>query len=378
MKRVLFIDRDGTLIKEVPPTYQIDTLEKIEYYPKVFTYMVKIATELDYELVMVTNQDGMGTESFPEAHFWLVQNKIIQAFENEGVVFKAVHVDRTFAHENAPTRKPGTGMLTQYFSADYDLANSFVIGDRITDVQLAKNLGAKAIWMNEGTGLGSAEIKDAAATLQPVIALESTDWAKIYEFLKLGLRNVTHTRTTKETDISISLNLDGKGQAHIETGLGFFDHMLEQIARHGNIDLTIKAKGDLHIDEHHTIEDTGLALGEAMAKALADKRGMERYGFCLPMDDCLAQVAIDFGGRNWLVWDAKFNREKIGEMPTEMFFHFFKSFSDAAKCNLNIKAEGENEHHKIEAIFKAFAKAIKMAVRRDPSNLQLPSTKGVL
>lgn len=378
MKRVLFIDRDGTLIKEVPPTYQIDTLEKIEYYPKVFTYMVKIATELDYELVMVTNQDGMGTESFPEAHFWLVQNKIIQAFENEGVVFKAIHVDRTFAHENAPTRKPGTGMLTQYFSADYDLANSFVIGDRITDVQLAKNLGAKAIWMNEGTGLGSAEIKDAAATLQPVIALESTDWAKIYEFLKLGLRTVTHTRTTKETDISISLNLDGKGQAHIETGLGFFDHMLEQIARHGNIDLTIKAKGDLHIDEHHTIEDTGLALGEAMAKALADKRGMERYGFCLPMDDCLAQVAIDFGGRNWLVWDAKFNREKIGEMPTEMFFHFFKSFSDAAKCNLNIKAEGENEHHKIEAIFKAFAKAIKMAVRRDPSNLQLPSTKGVL
>jgi len=378
MKRVLFIDRDGTLIKEVPPTYQIDTLEKIEYYPKVFTYMVKIATELDYELVMVTNQDGMGTESFPEAHFWLAQNKIIQAFENEGVVFKAIHVDRTFAHENAPTRKPGTGMLTQYFSADYDLANSFVIGDRITDVQLAKNLGAKAIWMNEGTGLGSAEIKDAAATLQPVIALESTDWAKIYEFLKLGLRTVTHTRTTKETDISISLNLDGKGLAHIETGLGFFDHMLEQIARHGNIDLTIKAKGDLHIDEHHTIEDTGLALGEAMAKALADKRGMERYGFCLPMDDCLAQVAIDFGGRNWLVWDAKFNREKIGEMPTEMFFHFFKSFSDAAKCNLNIKAEGENEHHKIEAIFKAFAKAIKMAVRRDPSNLQLPSTKGVL
>lgn len=378
MKRVLFIDRDGTLIKEVPPTYQIDTLEKIEYYPKVFTYMVKIATELDYELVMVTNQDGLGTEAFPEAHFWLVQNKIIQAFENEGVVFKAIHVDRTFPHENAPTRKPGTGMLTQYFSADYDLANSFVIGDRITDVQLAKNLGAKAIWMNEGTGLGSAEIKDAAAALQPVIALESTDWAKIYEFLKLGLRTVTHTRTTKETDISISLNLDGKGQAFIETGLGFFDHMLEQIARHGNIDLTIKAKGDLHIDEHHTIEDTGLALGEAMAKALADKRGMERYGFCLPMDDCLAQVAIDFGGRNWLVWDAKFNREKIGEMPTEMFFHFFKSFSDAAKCNLNIKAEGENEHHKIEAIFKAFAKAVKMAVRRDPSNLQLPSTKGVL
>ena len=378
MKRVLFIDRDGTLIKEVPPTYQIDSLEKIEYYPKVFTYMARIAAEMDYELVMVTNQDGLGTESFPEAHFWLVQNQIIRAFENEGVKFTAVHVDRTFPHENAPTRKPGTGMLIKYFSADYDLANSFVIGDRITEVQLAKNLGAKAIWMNEGTGLGSGEIKDAADALKPVIALESTDWAKIYEFLKLGLRTVTHTRTTKETDISISLNLDGKGQAQIETGLGFFDHMLEQIARHGNIDLSIKAKGDLHIDEHHTIEDTGLALGEAMAKALADKRGMERYGFCLPMDDCLAQVAIDFGGRNWIVWDAAFHREKIGEMPTEMFFHFFKSFSDAARCNLNIKAEGENEHHKIEAIFKAFAKAIKMAVRRDPANLQLPSTKGVL
>lgn len=378
MKRVLFIDRDGTLIKEVPPTYQIDSLEKIEYYPKVFSYMSRIAAEMDYELVMVTNQDGLGTGSFPEAHFWLVQNQVIRAFENEGVNFAAVHVDRTFPHENAPTRKPGTGMLKKYFSEEYDLANSFVIGDRITDVQLAKNLGAKAIWMNEGTGLGNAEIKDAVDALKPVIALESTDWAKIYEFLKLGLRTVTHTRTTKETDITISLNLDGKGQAQIETGLGFFDHMLDQIARHGNIDLAIKAKGDLHIDEHHTIEDTGLALGEAMAKALADKRGMERYGFCLPMDDCLAQVAIDFGGRNWLVWDATFKREKIGEMPTEMFFHFFKSFSDAAKCNLNIKAEGENEHHKIEAIFKAFAKAIKMAVKRDPANLQLPSTKGVL
>lgn len=378
MKRVLFIDRDGTLIKEVPPTYQIDSLEKIEFYPKAFSYMSRIAAELNYELVMVTNQDGLGTESFPEAHFWLVQDRVIRAFENEGVFFSAVHVDRTFPHENAPTRKPGTGMLTKYFSEEYDLANSFVIGDRITDVQLAKNLGAKAIWMNEGTGLGSAEIKDTIDALRPIIALESTDWAKIYEFLKLGLRTVTHTRTTKETDISISLNLDGKGQAQIETGLGFFDHMLEQIARHGSIDLTIKAKGDLHIDEHHTIEDTGLALGEAMAQALADKRGMERYGFCLPMDDCLAQVAIDFGGRNWIVWDAAFHREKIGEMPTEMFFHFFKSFSDAAKCNLNIKAEGDNEHHKIEAIFKAFAKAIKMAVRRDPANLQLPSTKGVL
>jgi len=378
MTRVLFIDRDGTLIREVPPTYQVDSLEKIEYYPRVFTYLAKIAAELDYELVMVTNQDGLGTGSFPEAAFWLVQNQVVRAFENEGIRFAAVHIDRTFPHENAPTRKPGTGMLTKYFSEEYDLANSFVIGDRITDVQLAKNLGAKAIWMNEGTGLGNAEISDAVEALQPVIALESTDWAKIYEFLKLGLRTVTHTRTTKETDISITLNLDGKGQAQISTGLGFFDHMLEQIARHGNIDLVINAKGDLHIDEHHTIEDTGIALGEAMAKALADKRGMERYGFCLPMDDCLAQVAIDFGGRSWIVWDAVFTREKVGEMPTEMFFHFFKSFSDAAKCNLNIKAEGQNEHHKIEAIFKAFAKAIKMAVRRDPANLRLPSTKGVL
>jgi len=378
MKRVLFIDRDGTMIKEVPPTYQIDSLEKVEFYPKVFTYLSRIAAELDYELVMVTNQDGLGTSSFPEADFWPAQNFILRAFENEGVKFDAVHVDRTFPHENAPTRKPGTGMLTQYFSADYDLANSFVIGDRITDVQLAKNLGAKAIWMNEGTGLGSAEVNANAQALKETIVLESTDWQKIYEFLKLGLRTVSHTRTTKETDIFISLNLDGTGKADISTGLGFFDHMLDQIARHGSIDLTVKAKGDLHIDEHHTIEDVGIALGEAMAKGLADKRGIERYGFCLPMDDCLAQAAIDFGGRNWIVWDAKFNREKIGEMPTEMFFHFFKSFSDAAKCNLNIKAEGENEHHKIEAIFKTFAKAIKMAVRRDPANMQLPSTKGVL
>lgn len=378
MKRVLFIDRDGTLIKEVPPTYQIDNLEKVEFYPKAFTYMAKIAAELDYELVMVTNQDGLGTAVFPEGTFWPAQEFIIRAFENEGVVFKEVFIDRSFPADNAPTRKPGTGMLTRYFSPDYDLANSFVIGDRITDVQLAKNLGAKAIWINEGTGLGNTEIKDDAAALWPVIALESTDWAKIYEFLKLGLRTVTHTRKTKETDIVVSLNLDGTGKADIDTGLGFFDHMLDQIARHGGIDLTIKAKGDLHIDEHHTIEDVGITLGEAMALGLADKRGMERYGFCLPMDDCLAQAAIDFGGRNWIVWEATFNREKIGEMPTEMFYHFFKSFSDAAKCNLNIQATGQNEHHKIEAIFKVFAKAIKMAVRRDPMHMQLPSTKGVL
>ncbi|ASZ11425.1 bifunctional histidinol-phosphatase/imidazoleglycerol-phosphate dehydratase HisB [Chitinophaga pendula] len=378
MKRVLFIDRDGTLIKEVPPTYQIDSLEKVEFYPRVFTWMSRIAAEMDYELVIVTNQDGLGTASFPEDTFWPAHQHILKAFENEGVVFAAEYIDRSFPADNAPTRKPGTGMLTKYLSGDYDLANSFVIGDRITDVQLAKNLGAKAIWLNEGTGLGAAEISDAAADLQSVIALESTDWRKIYEFLKLGLRQVSHTRTTKETDIRIELNLDGKGQSNITTGLGFFDHMLDQIARHGSIDLTINAKGDLHIDEHHTIEDTGLALGEAVALALADKRGIERYGFCLPMDDCLAQVAIDFGGRNWLVWNAEFKREKIGEMPTEMFFHFFKSFSDAARCNLNIQASGDNEHHKIEAIFKAFAKAIKMAVRRNPENMQLPSTKGVL
>ncbi|MBS0026740.1 bifunctional histidinol-phosphatase/imidazoleglycerol-phosphate dehydratase HisB [Chitinophaga sp. 22321] len=378
MKRVLFIDRDGTLIKEVPPTYQIDSLDKVEFYPKVFVNMARIAAELDYELVMVTNQDGLGTDSFPENTFWPAQQMIIKAFENEGVKFDEIFIDRSFPADNAPTRKPRTGMLTKYLDGSYDLANSFVIGDRITDVQLAKNLGAKAIWINEGAGLGNAEISDDITALQPVIALESTDWNRIYEFLKLGLRTVTHVRKTNETDISIELNLDGTGKANIHTGLGFFDHMLDQIARHGAIDLNITAKGDLHIDEHHTIEDTGIALGEAIAKGLGDKRGIERYGFCLPMDDCLAQVGIDFGGRNWLVWEAEFKREKIGEMPTEMFYHFFKSFSDGAKANLNIKAEGENEHHKIEAIFKAFAKAIKMAVKRNPYNMQLPSTKGVL
>ncbi|MBC9932608.1 bifunctional histidinol-phosphatase/imidazoleglycerol-phosphate dehydratase HisB [Chitinophaga qingshengii] len=378
MKRVLFIDRDGTLIKEVPPTYQIDSLDKVEFYPKVFVNMARIAAELDYELVMVTNQDGLGTASFPEDTFWPAQNMIMKAFENEGVNFSEVFIDRSFPADNAPTRKPGTGMLTRFFSDGYDLANSFVIGDRITDVQLAKNLGAKAIWLNEGTGLGGAEINETAQALASVIALESTDWNRIYEFLKLGLRTVTHLRKTNETDITINLNLDGSGKADIRTGLGFFDHMLDQIARHGSIDLSIVAKGDLHIDEHHTIEDTGIALGEAIAKGLGDKRGIERYGFCLPMDDCLAQVGIDFGGRNWLVWDAEFKREKIGEMPTEMFFHFFKSFSDGAKANLNIKAEGQNEHHKIEAIFKSFAKAIRMAVKRNPYNMQLPSTKGML
>lgn len=378
MKRVLFIDRDGTLIQEVPPTYQIDSLDKVTFYPKSLVNMARIAGELDFELVMVTNQDGMGTPAFPEDTFWPAHHFIMKTFAGEGVIFNDECIDCTFPADNADTRKPGTGMLTKYLTGNYDLANSFVIGDRITDVQLAKNLGARAIWLNEGTGLGAAEIAGDRADLQSVIALETTDWNKIYEFLKLGLRTVTHTRKTKETDISITLNLDGAGKADISTGLGFFDHMLEQIARHGNMDLNIKATGDLHIDEHHTIEDVGITLGEAMAMGLSDKRGMERYGFCLPMDDCLAQAAIDFGGRSWLVWDAVFNREKIGEMPTEMFYHFFKSFSDAARCNLNIKAEGQNEHHKIEAIFKVFAKAVKMAVKRDPLHMQLPSTKGVL
>jgi imidazoleglycerol-phosphate dehydratase/histidinol-phosphatase len=375
--KVLFVDRDGTLIKE-PADEQIDSFEKLEFYPGALQYLPKIAAELDYELVMVTNQDGLGTSSFPEDTFWPVHNFILKTLENEGVKFSAVYIDRTFPAENAPTRKPGTALLTQYFDAGkYDLKNSFTIGDRENDVLLGKNLGAKAIWLNNNSGLGSGEFK-AKQEIKDTIALETTDWEKIYEFLKLGERVIEHRRATKETDIYIKINLDGKGDAKVSTGLHFFDHMLDQIARHGSIDLEITAKGDLHIDEHHTIEDTGIALGEVFAMALGNKKGIERYGFCLPMDDCLAQAAIDFGGRNWIVWDAEFKREKIGEMPTEMFYHFFKSFSDAAKCNLNIKAEGQNEHHKIEAIFKAFAKAIKMAVKRDINNMVLPSTKGLL
>ena len=380
MKRILFIDRDGTLINEAPPTYQLDSFDKLTFYPDMFFYMRKIAAELDYELVMVTNQDGLGTDIFPEEPFWMMHNFVMKSLENEAIHFDAVFIDKTFPADNALTRKPGTDMLTGYLNNEqYDIANSFVIGDRITDIQLAKNLGCKGIWMNEDANLGATDTSMNVDELrQSTIVLESTSWQKIYEFLKLGLRTVKHQRNTKETQISIELNLDGTGKANISTGLAFFDHMLDQIARHGNIDLNITAKGDLHIDEHHTIEDTGIALGEAFALALADKKGMERYGFCLPMDDCLAQVAIDFGGRNWIVWDAKFSREKVGEMPTEMFFHFFKSFSDASKTNLNIKAEGENEHHKIEAIFKAFARAIKMAVKRDPLKNFLPSTKGTL
>lgn len=379
MKKILFIDRDGTLITE-PEDEQIDSFAKLEFYPEMLQYLPKIAKELDFELVMVSNQDGLGTAVYPENTFWPVHNFILHTLKNEGVEFSDMVIDRTFAKDNAPTRKPGTALLTKYFNAEeYDLKNSFVIGDRLNDVILAKNLGAKALWLNNHTNLGGSEFSNQnPEELKPVIALETAEWEKIYEFLKLGQRSIEHRRSTKETDIFIKLNLDGKGESKVSTGLHFFDHMLDQIAKHGSIDLEIEAKGDLHIDEHHTIEDTGIALGEAIAQALGDKKGIGRYGFLLPMDDCLAQVAIDFGGRNWVVWDAVFNREKIGEMPTEMFYHFFKSFSDAAKCNLNIKAEGENEHHKIESIFKAFAKAIKMAVKRDINNMVLPSTKGVL
>ena len=387
MKKVLFIDRDGTLIKEAPPTYQLDDFSKLEFYPDMFYYMRKMAEELNYELVMVTNQDGLGTASFPEETFWPLQNLVMKSLANESIIFAEVIIDRTFPAENAPTRKPGIALLSKYINnPNFDIANSFVIGDRITDMQLAKNLNCKGLWLNTDAALGQTEITDTISDLRKeVIVLETSRWSDIYNYLKLPPRIITHERNTNETRITVELNIDGSGKANNNTGLPFFDHMLDQVARHGNIDLAITCDGDLHIDEHHSIEDTGIALGEAMAKALADKKGIERYGFSvpsgrqvLPMDDCLAQVAIDFGGRNWIVWDAEFKREKIGEMPTEMFFHFFKSFSDAAKCNLNIKAEGENEHHKIESIFKAFAKAIKMAVKRDIDNNSLPSTKGVL
>ncbi len=377
MKKVLFIDRDGTLNIE-PEDEQVDSFAKLKFYPRALYYLSKIAKELDFELVMVTNQDGLGTPSNPEENFWPIHNFMLDTFANEGVVFSEIVIDRTFAKDNAPTRKPNTGLLTKYLSEDYDLKNSFVIGDRLNDVILAKNLGSKAIFLRQNDALGSTEGMAKAEELTDVIALETQKWEDIYTFLRAGARKVNHVRKTNETDIKINLDLDGTGNATIKTGLNFFDHMLDQIARHGNMNLDIIANGDLHIDEHHTIEDTGIALGEAFAQAIGNKLGIERYGFCLPMDDCLAQVAIDFGGRNWIVWDAEFKREKVGDMPTEMFFHFFKSFSDASKCNLSIKAEGENEHHKIEAIFKAFAKAIKMAVKRDAEKMVLPSTKGVL
>ena len=375
MKKVLFIDRDGTLALE-PADYQLDALEKLVFYPEVFTYLGKIAREMDYELVMVTNQDGLGTASFPEDSFWPTHNFVLKSFENEGVVFDDILIDRSFPADNAPTRKPRTGLLTQYMDAEkYDLANSYVIGDRLTDMELAKNLGAKGLFIANDEALGAEE---ATKDLEAAIVLKTTTWKEIYNFLKLDQRIVTQKRTTHETDITLSLNLDGSGKSTIDTGIAFFDHMLDQIARHGNMDLDLVVKGDLEVDEHHTIEDTAIVLGEAFATALGNKLGIERYGFCLPMDDCLAQVSIDFGGRNWLVWETEFKREMIGQMPTEMFMHFFKSFTDGAKANLNIKAEGTNEHHKIEAIFKAFAKAIKVAVKRDPDKMILPSTKGSL
>lgn len=378
-KRLLFIDRDGTLALE-PEDEQLDDFSKLYFYPGVLQYLPKIARELEFELVMVTNQDGLGTDAHPEANFWPVHELMLRTFEGEGVQFAAVHIDRTFAKDQAPTRKPGVGMLRAYFDAEkFDLAGSFVIGDRLNDVRLAQNLGAKAIWLKEKDNdkalLGASEKLDFDPK---VLALQTSSWKEIYEFLKLGARTVEHSRITNETRISLRLNLDGTGLANIRTGLGFFDHMLDQIARHGRLDLDLNVEGDLHVDEHHTIEDTAIALGEAIEKALGDKRGIERYAFTLPMDDCLAQVALDFGGRNWLVWEADFQREKIGDMPTEMFYHFFKSFSDAAKCNLNIQASGDNEHHKIEAIFKAFAKTIRKAVQRDADYMELPSTKGIL
>lgn len=374
MKKVLFIDRDGTIIVEPPTDFQVDSLEKLEFLPKAISNLRKIAEETDYELVMVTNQDGLGTSSFPEDTFWPAQNKMLQTLKGENIEFAAIHVDRSFPEDNLPTRKPGTGLLQAYFSDEYDLANSYVIGDRLTDVQLAVNLGSKAIFI--GSELAKDGVSDA---MSAAVSFVSQDWDAIYEHLKLPARKASVQRNTKETQIKIELNLDGSGRSDIHTGLGFYDHMLDQLARHSGADLTIHVEGDLHIDEHHTIEDTALALGEAYRIAIGDKRGISRYGFLLPMDEALAQVAIDFSGRPWLVWDAEFKREKIGEMPTEMFYHFFKSFSDTSLSNLNIKVEGQNEHHKIESIFKGFAKAIKMAVRRDLKALDfMPSTKGVL
>lgn len=374
MKKVLFIDRDGTIIVEPPTDFQVDSLEKLEFIPKAISNLRRIAEETDYEFAMVTNQDGLGTTSFPEETFWPAQNKMVQTLAGENVHFSNTHIDRSFPEDNLATRKPGTGMLTSYFSSEYDLPNSYVIGDRLTDVQLAVNLGAKAILF-----MDNLPENDISTEMNNAISFISRDWDAIYEHLKLPSRTAYVERNTKETRIKIELNLDGSGRSSIHTGLGFYDHMLDQLARHSGADLTIHVEGDLHIDEHHTIEDTALALGDAYRQALGDKRGISRYGFLLPMDEALAQVAIDFSGRPWLVWDAEFKREKIGEMPTEMFFHFFKSFSDTSLSNLNIKVEGQNEHHKIESIFKGFAKAIKMAVRRDLKALDfMPSTKGVL
>lgn len=372
-KKVLFIDRDGTIVIEPPVDYQLDSLEKLEFYPKVFRNLSFIRSKLDFELVMVTNQDGLGTASFPEETFWPAHNLMLKTLAGEGINFDEILIDRSLPEENAPTRKPRTGLLTAYIdNPEYDLAGSFVIGDRLTDVELAKNLGCGAIYLQDDVELL------VAAGLEEVCVLATTDWNRITDFLFAGERKAQVKRVTKETDIAVSLNLDGSGRCDIHTGLSFFDHMLEQIGKHSGMDLTIRVKGDLEVDEHHTIEDTAIALGECIYQAIGSKRGIERYGYALPMDDCLCQVCLDFGGRPWLVWDAEFRREKIGEMPTEMFLHFFKSLSDAAKMNLNIKAEGQNEHHKIEGIFKALARAIKMAIKRDIYNFELPSSKGVL
>ena len=375
MKRALFIDRDGTLVIEQPVDYQLDSLEKLVFYPKVFRNLYFIRKQLDFEFVMVTNQDGLGTDSFPEDTFWPAHDKMLKTLEGEGIRFDDILIDRSFPEENSPNRKPRTGMLGRYLSGEYDLANSYVIGDRLTDMQLAANLGAKGIWLRPDDDEARQLLTENTA-ISPVLITD--DWDRITEYLFAGERRATIRRTTKETDIFVEVNLDGHGRTEISTGLGFFDHMLDQIGKHSGIDLTVRVKGDLEVDEHHTIEDTAIALGEALLKALGDKRGIERYGYCLPMDDCLCSVALDFGGRPWLVWDAAFHREKVGDMPTEMFLHFFKSLSDAARMNLNIKAEGTNEHHKIEGIFKALARSIKMAIRRDIYRYELPSTKGTL
>lgn len=375
MKRALFIDRDGTLVIEPPVDYQLDSLEKLVFYPKVFRNLYFIRKQLDFEFVMVTNQDGLGTDSFPEDTFWPAHDKMLKTLEGEGIRFDDILIDRSFPEENSPNRKPRTGMLGRYLSGEYDLANSYVIGDRLTDMQLAANLGAKGIWLRPDD-VEARQLLTENTAISPVLITD--DWDRITEYLFAGERQGTIRRTTKETDIFVEVNLDGHGRTEISTGLGFFDHMLDQIGKHSGIDLTVRVKGDLEVDEHHTIEDTAIALGEALLKALGDKRGIERYGYCLPMDDCLCSVALDFGGRPWLVWDAAFHREKVGDMPTEMFLHFFKSLSDAARMNLNIKAEGTNEHHKIEGIFKALARSIKMAIRRDIYRYELPSTKGTL
>lgn len=372
MKRALFIDRDRTLVIEPPVDYQLDSLEKLEFYPKVFRNLYFIRKQLDFEFVMVTNQDGLGTDSFPEDTFWPAHNKMLKTLEGEGIRFDDILIDRSFPEENSPNRKPRTGMLGRYLSGEYDLANSYVIGDRLTDMQLAVNLGAKGIWLRSDDSEAQQLLMENPA-ISPVLITD--DWDRITEYLFAGERRATVRRTTKETDIFVEVNLDGHGRTEISTGLGFFDHMLDQIGKHSGMDLMVRVKGDLEVDEHHTIEDTAIALGEALSKALGDKRGIERYGYCLPMDDCLCSVALDFGGRPWLVWDAEFRREKVGDMPTEMFLHFFKSLSDAARMNLNIRAEGVNEHHKIEGIFKALARSIKMAIRRDIYRFELPSTK---